>query len=335
MNQTITDEILQIENVKMYFPVKKGIFRRVIGYVKAVDDISLSLKKGETLCLVGESGSGKTTLGKVVVGLYKATEGKIFYKTEEGTYEISKKLPLNVRQKIQMIFQNPYSSLDPRLTVERTLSEGLEMTEKFKSKPKELSSYLATLLEQVGLSKEYLFRYPHELSGGQRQRVALVRAMSLEPDLVVCDEPTSALDVSVQAQVVNLLQDFQDKLNLTYLFITHDMALAKYISDRIAVMYLGKVVEIANGEELFSNPLHPYTKALLQSLPRFEARTSEKGKKNTLKGEIPSPINMPSGCRFRTRCPYATKICEKIEPTLINVDENGEHRVACHLYDKS
>jgi oligopeptide transport system ATP-binding protein len=332
----VTNEILTMENVKMYFPIKKGVFRHVIGHVKAVDSITLSLKKGETLCLVGESGSGKTTLGKVVVGLYEATGGKILYNGEMGAYEISsKRMPLRIRQKIQMIFQNPYSSLDPRLTIEKTLSEGLELTEKFKGKSQaEISEYLSSFLNQVGLSKEYLFRYPHELSGGQRQRIALVRAMSLEPELIVCDEPTSALDVSVQAQVVNLLQDFQEKFNLTYLFITHDISLAKYLSDRIAVMYLGKIVEVAEGEELFSNPLHPYTKALLQSLPRFETRGKEKGKKRILSGEVPSPINMPSGCRFRTRCPYATEKCEKYEPELIDVYGDGTHKVACHLYNK-
>lgn len=326
-----TEEILKIQGIKMHFPIRKGIFRQVTGYVKAVDGISVSIKKGETFGIVGESGSGKTTLGKIVVGLYRPTTGKVLYNGKLGKCEISNgQIPLLIRQKIQMIFQDPFSSLDPRMTIEKTLQEGLETSKKYK-KTGEIHSYLAELLKQVGLSKDYFGRYPHELSGGQRQRISLVRAMSLEPEVVVCDEPTSALDVSVQAQVVNLLQDFQEKFNLTYLFITHDISLAKYLSGRIAVMYLGKVVEIANSEELFSNPLHPYTKALLQSLPRFETRTSEKGKNKVLTGEIPSPINIPSGCRFRTRCPYATEECKRIEPDFISVG-NG-HKVACHLYN--
>lgn len=330
---TYDKKALVAENVKMYFPIKRGILRHVIGYVKAVDDVSLTIKKGEALGLVGESGSGKTTFGKVIVGLYKPTNGRILYNSGSGVHEISQgKIPRGVRRKIQMIFQDPFSSLDPRMTIEETLSEGLEISERFKkSNDEEIHGYLSNLLEQVGLSKEYFSRYPHELSGGQRQRIALVRTVSLEPDFVVCDEPTSALDVSVQAQVVNLLQDFQEKMGLTYLFITHDISLAKYLSTRIAVMYLGKIVEVANSEELFASPLHPYTKALFQSLPRFEVRTAEKGGKNVLRGEIPSPINMPTGCRFRTRCPYAMKKCEKVEPPLVNVDNNG-HKVACWLY---
>ncbi len=320
----VAQNVMEVEDVKMYFPIKRGIFRQVVGYVKAVDGASVSLKKGETFGIVGESGSGKTTLGKVMVGLYAPTNGKVFYRNEKKTYEIStSKIPLDIRQKIQMIFQDPFSSLDPRMTVESTLREGLEV----KGKRKDAIPLLARMLEEVGLSKEYLSRYPHELSGGQRQRIALVRAMVLNPDIVVCDEPTSALDVSVQAQVVNLLQKFQEELNLTYVFITHNISLAKYLSDRIAVMYLGKIVEECESEELFENPLHPYTRALLQSIPRFAVRSEQKGRKQTLKGEIPSPINIPSGCRFRTRCPYATKKCEKEEPSLKEV--NG-HLVACH-----
>lgn len=325
-----TKEILGAENVKMYFPIRKGIFRQVIGHVKAVDDVSVSVKKGETFGLVGESGSGKTTFGRVAVGLYKPVSGKIVYRSENAEYDISGsgKMPLKLRQRIQMIFQDPFSSLNPRLTVEQTLSEGLEISDRFRSK-KEIHSYLSSLMEQVGLSGDYMYRFPHEFSGGQRQRIAIVRAMAMNPSLIVCDEPTSALDVSVQAQVVNLLKDFQKKLDLTYLFITHNIVLAKYVSDRIAVMYLGKMVEIAESEELFSNSLHPYTKSLLSAIPKFEMRDG-KGKKNTLKGEIPSPINMPKGCRFRTRCPYAMDVCAKVDPPLVEGPEN--HMIACHLH---
>ncbi len=324
-------EIMKIENVKMHFPIRKGIFRQITGYVKAVDGISLTLNKGKTFGIVGESGSGKTTLGRVVVGLYHPTAGKVWYINGTNKYEISSgKIPLKVRQKIQMIFQDPFSSLDPRFTVEKALREGLEVSKEYDNK--EIRSYLSKLLNDVGLSQDYFGRYPHELSGGQRQRVAVIRAMSIKPEVIVCDEPTSALDVSVQAQTVNLLQDFQKRFNLTYIFITHDISLTKYLSDRIAVMYLGKIVEMAKSEELFSNPLHPYTRALLQSLPHFEVRKGEKGRKKTLSGEIPSPINIPTGCRFRTRCPYATEKCEKIEPNFVDVGNN--HKVACHLYEK-
>ncbi len=330
-NEVGTKEIMKIENVKMHFPVRKGIFRQVVGYVKAVDGVSLTLTKGETFGIVGESGSGKTTLGRVIVGLYQPTGGKVWYVSDTGKYDISSgKIPLRVRQKIQMIFQDPLSSLDPRFTVEKALREGLEISKEYNKK--EMREYLLRLLKEVGLSQDYFGRYPHELSGGQRQRISVIRAMSMKPEVVVLDEPTSALDVSVQAQTVNLLQDFQEKFNLTYVFITHDISLAKYLSNRIAVMYLGRIMEMAESEELFSNPLHPYTRALLESLPRFEARKGEKGKKKTLIGEVPSPINIPSGCRFRTRCPYATEKCEKVEPKLIDVG-NG-HKVACHLYEK-
>ena len=321
------DTILEVKNLKKYFPVNKGLFNRNPQYVKAVDDISFSVRKGETFGLVGESGCGKTTAGRTIINLYEPTEGEIIF-DGKNLNQVDEK---SIRRNMQMIFQDPYGSLNPRMTVAEIIGEPLEIYKVAEGEEK--TKLIHEALERVGLSKYFTDRYPHEFSGGQRQRIGIARALMLNPKLIICDEPISALDVSIQAQIVNMLQDLQDRLGLTYLFIAHDLAMVKYISDRIGVMYLGKIVEIAESHELYTNPQHPYTKALLSAIPIADPDLSEKIERIPLEGSVPSPISPPSGCRFRTRCKYATDNCKDEEPKLKQVGK--DHMAACHLHAKN
>lgn len=318
------NSIVKINNLKKYFPVKTGVFSKTSNYLKALDGINLDIKKGETLGLVGESGCGKTTLGKTLLRLYDPTEGTIEFNEIDITNLNSGNLR-PIRKDIQIIFQDPYSSLNPRQKVESIIGEGLLIHGIVKKS--EIRGEVIKLLDDVGLNEEVLDRYPHEFSGGQRQRIAIARALAVRPKFIVCDEPVSALDVSVQAQIINLFFKLKEEYNLTYLFISHDLRVVRYISDRVAVMYLGKIVEIANSEQLYKNPLHPYTKLLLSSIPNIDKKKNIKRK--TIKGDLPSPINIPSGCRFHTRCPIAEQRCMSTEPELRNI--NKLHNVACHL----
>ncbi|MDU2198645.1 MAG: dipeptide ABC transporter ATP-binding protein, partial [Peptostreptococcaceae bacterium] len=319
------DNLIEIVGLKKYFPVKEGFLKT--NYVKAVDDVSLHIKKGETLGLVGESGCGKTTLGRTILRLHEPTEGKIIYKGED----ITKVDMLSYRRKMQIIFQDPYASLDPRMTIGDIIGEPLDIHKLYNNK-QERQEKIYNLLETVGLNKEHANRFAHEFSGGQRQRIGIARALAVEPEFIVCDEPISALDVSIQAQVVNMLEDLQAERGFTYLFIAHDLSVVKHISNRIGVMYLGHLVELTTSKELYKNPMHPYTQTLLSAIPIADPKMSRSRKRIVLEGDIPSPLNPPSGCTFRTRCPYATSECSKVAPTLKEYD-NG-HFVACHNLDK-
>lgn len=325
INKKKNDNLIEIVGLKKYFPVKEGFLKT--NYVKAVDDVSLHIKKGETLGLVGESGCGKTTLGRTILRLHEPTEGKIIYKGED----ITKVDILSYRRKMQIIFQDPYASLDPRMTIGDIIGEPLDIHKLYNNK-QERQEKIYNLLETVGLNKEHANRFAHEFSGGQRQRIGIARALAVEPEFIVCDEPISALDVSIQAQVVNMLEDLQAERGFTYLFIAHDLSVVKHISNRIGVMYLGHLVELTTSKELYKNPMHPYTQTLLSAIPIADPKMSRSRKRIVLEGDIPSPLNPPSGCTFRTRCPYATSECSKVAPTLKEYD-NG-HFVACHNLDK-
>ncbi len=318
--------LLQVNNLKKYFPSKKGLLSKKVDYVKAVDDISFYINEGETFGLVGESGCGKSTTGRMLLRLIEPTEGEVIYKGE-NILDLSKDKMQKLRKEIQIIFQDPYSSLDPRVTIGKTIGEVLNIHKV--SKGKEKKERVIQLLEAVGLGAQHLNRYPHEFSGGQRQRIGIARALALNPTLLVCDEPVSALDVSVQAQIVNLMQDLQEEFSLTYLFISHDLSVVHHICDRIAVMYIGKIVETTDKETLFNHPAHPYTQALLSAIP--VPNPLQAVQREILEGDIPSPVNPPSGCRFHTRCKYATAECKTLEPDLKDIG-NG-HLVACHLYN--
>ena len=318
--------IVSIKGLKKYFPIRGGVFSRVSDYVRAVDDVELEVKKGSTVGLVGESGSGKTTLGKTVLRLIAPTAGKIFFEGEDITELDSARLrPL--RREMQMIFQNPYGSLNPRMNVGSLVSEGISIHNTVKKE--ERGEFVARLLGEVGLGADVINRYPHEFSGGQRQRIAIARAISLHPKFVVCDEPVSALDVSVQAQIINLLKDLQRKHGLSYLFISHDLRVVKHVSDLVAVMYLGKIVEIAPSEEIYSNPVHPYTKILISAIPEIKRTGSKNGKEASISGEIRSLADIPSGCSFHPRCPLATEVCTRETPRLEKKGADGRS-VACH-----
>ena len=330
--------LLEVRHLKKYFPVRKGIFMRAAGYVKAVDDINLYIKEGETLGLVGESGCGKTTAGRAILRLIEPTGGEVLFRSKklsgsgESYQEVDiafapPKLLKFLRRDLQIIFQDPYSSLDPRMTVAEIVGEPLQVHGIAKGSERE--DRIQKLLAAVGLNPEQMKRYPHQFSGGQRQRIGIARALALEPELIVADEPISALDVSIQAQVVNLLQDLQEQFGLTYLFIAHDLSVIRYISDRVAVMYLGKIVEVAETEALFLNPKHPYTEALMSAVPVPDP--DYKGEQILLVGDVPSPMNPPSGCYFHARCRYAEKVC-RVESPLYR-DLGNEHFVSCHFAD--
>ena len=320
------EPLIRVQNLKKHFPITAGVFRRQVGTVKAVDGISFDLLPKETLGLVGESGCGKTTAGRTVLNLYTPTEGKVYFGQTEVTA-----LGVNdlraMRQKMQMIFQDPQDSLNPRMTVGSIISEPL--LEHTKLSGLQRTERVEELLQAVGLNAKYMNRYPHEFSGGQRQRIGVARALALNPEFIICDEPIAALDVSIQAQVVNLLEDLQEKLGLTYLFISHDLGMIRHIARRVAVMYLGHIVEIATSQNLYTRPQHPYTQALLSAVPTHDPVREETRERIILTGDVPSPADPPSGCPFRTRCPSAESKCAEEVPELRQI-ETG-HRVACHL----
>ncbi|MCT8139337.1 dipeptide ABC transporter ATP-binding protein [Anaerobacillus sp. CMMVII] len=319
--------LLEVKNLKQYFPIKGGIFGRTVNHVKAVDDVSFEVYEGETVSIVGESGCGKSTTGRAILRLDEPTSGEINFQGED-LLALNKAQMRRKRKDLQIIFQDPYASLNPRQTVSQILEEALEIQKVVP--PKERRQKIVNLLETVGIGSHQIDRHPHEFSGGQRQRVGIARALSVDPKLIICDEAVSALDVSIQAQVLNLLKDLQRKFALTYLFISHDLGVVRHISDRIIVMYLGKIVEVADKQSLFENPQHPYTKALLSAIP--STNIFEKKERIILKGDVPSPINPPSGCRFHTRCPFAFDRCSTEEPQLHSLP-GKVHQAACHLIE--
>ncbi len=319
------NKLLEIKNLKQYFPVSSGLLKT--RFVKAVDGVSFHIDKGETFGLVGESGCGKTTVGRTILRLYEPTEGQIIYDGKDITHENM----LPYRRKMQIVFQDPYASLDPRMTVGDIVGEAIDIHRLAESKDQR-RDMIVSLLQKVGLNSEHAARFPHEFSGGQRQRIGIARALAVDPEFIVCDEPISALDVSIQAQIINMFEELQETLGLTYLFIAHDLSVVRHISNRIAVMYLGKIVELTDYNELYRHPLHPYTKSLLSAIPIPDPILSRQSKRIILEGDVPSPLNPPSGCRFRTRCRYATPECAEKEPEWREI--SAGHFVACHNLDK-
>lgn len=327
----MSDKLLQVEHLKQYFPA--GGMGKNRKFVKAVDDVRFFVNKGETLGLVGESGCGKTTTGRSILRLYEPTGGKITF-DGKVILDVENKVKVDMlpyRQKMQMVFQDPYASLDPRMTVGDIVGEAIDI-HKLAANKKERHDMIISMLEKVGLNSEHANRYPHEFSGGQRQRVGIARALAVNPQFIVCDEPISALDVSIQAQVVNMFEELQEQMGLTYLFIAHDLSVVKHISDRIGVMYLGKMVELADSYELVARSLHPYTKSLISAIPIADPIKARASKRIVLQGDVPSPLNPPTGCRFRTRCPYADECCAQKEPEWREVEKG--HYVACHHVEK-
>lgn len=321
-------KILEVKNMKKYFPVKTGVFRKTTGYVKAVDDVSFYIREGETLGLVGESGCGKSTTGAVILRLLDATDGEVIFGGKD-ILALNRREMREIRKEMQIIFQDPYASLNPRMTVEEIVGEPL-VIHKMVSSKKEKKEKVVELLENVGLTADQMSRFPHEFSGGQRQRIGIARALAVGPKLIIADEPVSALDVSIQAQVINLLQELQEEFGLTYLFIAHDLSVVKHISNRVAVMYLGKIVEITGKYDLYDNPLHPYTRSLLSAIPLPEP--GKKKERIILEGDVPSPVDPPAGCHFHPRCPMAKDICREKTPVL--KEYTPGHFASCHLLDQ-
>jgi len=323
--------LVDVRDLKMHFPLTRGIiFQKVVGQVRAVDGVSFSIEKGQTLGLVGESGSGKTTIGRTIVRLYKPTTGQVLF----GDTDLAKlggEELRQIRRRVQMVFQDPYASLNPRYTIGSLIAEPMHIYDIGSSN--EIREKTAELLSVVGLRAEYIDRYPHEFSGGQRQRIAVARALAINPEFIVLDEPVSALDVSVRAQVLNLLQRLQKQFDLTYLFVSHDLSVVRHVADRIAVMYLGKIVELSDRDELYTAPKHPYTQALLSAVPIPDPKVEKRRQRVILSGDLPSPINIPSGCRFHTRCPMAQQICREVEPAF-EAKEGREHYAACHFSEE-
>ena len=327
----MSDTLVQVEHLQQYFPA--GGYGRKKKYIQAVDDVSFTIERGETLGLVGESGCGKTTTGRTLLRLYEPTGGRFVY-DGDVIFDVEKKIKVDMlpyRKKMQIVFQDPYASLDPRMTVGDIIGEAIDV-HKMAANKKERYDLIIEMLRRVGLNSEHANRYPHEFSGGQRQRVGIARALAVNPEFIVCDEPISALDVSIQAQVINMFEDLQEQMGLTYLFIAHDLSAVKHISNRIGVMYLGRMVELADSYELITRPLHPYTKSLISAIPIADPRKARESKRIVLEGDVPSPLNPPSGCRFRTRCPYADETCAAAAPEWKEIEKG--HFAACHHIDK-